>query len=320
LWAGSRRAYADRVNIKGKDPKKAASHTTPVNGRGPRPGFPVGLFSIRSPSPRSSSRQFRRRRRSLQLVAGLGILAIFCQSLLQTPSSRIPMTWALFRARALALPERVPPSRGARAGRRRRRRCRSDRGLEAGRSCWAPHTDDGEFGCGGTMTRLVDAGCEVRYVAFSIATRSLPDGFAPDTLAREVREATAELGIPSAQLRCTTSTCARSPSTARTSSSCSSACGGVEARGRLHAVAPRRAPGSQDGRRGRPCARSNARRFSATRSRGTTSTSRINGSSPSRRPSRAQGSPPSRSTRRSSTAATRTPSTFGTLRAPTAST
>ena len=60
----------------------------------------------------------------------------------------------------------------------------------------APHTDDGEFGCGGVMARLVEAGSEVRYVAFSIATRSLPEGFAPDTLAREVREATAELGIP----------------------------------------------------------------------------------------------------------------------------
>jgi LmbE family N-acetylglucosaminyl deacetylase len=60
----------------------------------------------------------------------------------------------------------------------------------------APHTDDGEFGCGGTMARLVESGAEVRYVAFSIATRSLPPGFAPDTLAREVREATAELGIP----------------------------------------------------------------------------------------------------------------------------
>ena len=64
----------------------------------------------------------------------------------------------------------------------------------------APHTDDGEFGCGGTMARLVDAVAEVRYVAFSIATRSLPPGFAPDTLAREVREATAELGIPEEQL------------------------------------------------------------------------------------------------------------------------
>jgi LmbE family N-acetylglucosaminyl deacetylase len=64
----------------------------------------------------------------------------------------------------------------------------------------APHTDDGEFGCGGTMARLVDAGAEVRYVAFSIATKSLPEGFAPDTLAREVREATAEIGIPESQL------------------------------------------------------------------------------------------------------------------------
>ena len=59
----------------------------------------------------------------------------------------------------------------------------------------APHTDDGELGCGGTMARLVEGGCEVRYVAFSIATRSLPPGFEPDTLAREVRQATAELGI-----------------------------------------------------------------------------------------------------------------------------
>ena len=64
----------------------------------------------------------------------------------------------------------------------------------------APHTDDGEFGCGGTMARLVEAGADVRYVAFSIATRSLPEGFAPDTLAREVREATAELGIPAENL------------------------------------------------------------------------------------------------------------------------
>src|SRR5437899_3488416 len=45
------------------------------------------------------------------------------------------------------------------------------------------------------MARLADAGCEVRYVAFSIATRSLPEGFPPDTLAREVRAATAELGL-----------------------------------------------------------------------------------------------------------------------------
>jgi LmbE family N-acetylglucosaminyl deacetylase len=64
----------------------------------------------------------------------------------------------------------------------------------------APHTDDGEFGCGGTIARLVEAGADVRYVAFSIATRSLPEGFPPDTLAREVKEATAEIGIPADNL------------------------------------------------------------------------------------------------------------------------
>ena len=65
----------------------------------------------------------------------------------------------------------------------------------------APHTDDGEFGCGGTMVRLAEQGVEVRYVAFSIATKSLPQGFAPDTLAREVREATAHLGVPEVEPR-----------------------------------------------------------------------------------------------------------------------
>jgi len=64
----------------------------------------------------------------------------------------------------------------------------------------APHTDDGEFGCGGTMARLVESGAEVRYVAFSIATKSLPEGFPPDTLAREVRDATTSLGIPESHL------------------------------------------------------------------------------------------------------------------------
>jgi N-acetylglucosamine malate deacetylase 1 len=64
----------------------------------------------------------------------------------------------------------------------------------------APHTDDGEFGCGGTIARLVDAGVDVRYVAFSVATKSLPPGFSPDTLAHEVREATAAIGVPAGNL------------------------------------------------------------------------------------------------------------------------
>ena len=87
-------------------------------------------------------------------------------------------------------------------GVRKRKQCENPAMLSAAKRALvlAPHTDDGEFGCGGTMARLVEQGVEVRYVAFSIATKSLPEGFAPDTLAREVREATAELGIPDANL------------------------------------------------------------------------------------------------------------------------
>jgi LmbE family N-acetylglucosaminyl deacetylase len=64
----------------------------------------------------------------------------------------------------------------------------------------APHTDDGEFGAGGTMTRLVEEGADVRYVAFSVATRSLPEGFPSDTLVEEVKAATAKLGISAENL------------------------------------------------------------------------------------------------------------------------
>jgi LmbE family N-acetylglucosaminyl deacetylase len=64
----------------------------------------------------------------------------------------------------------------------------------------APHTDDGEFGCGGTIVRLLEGGTDVRYVAFSIATKSLPAGFPSDALAQEVREATTEIGIPEENL------------------------------------------------------------------------------------------------------------------------
>ena len=64
----------------------------------------------------------------------------------------------------------------------------------------APHTDDGELGCGGAIARLVEAGAEVHYMAFSSASRSLPDGFPADTLLHEVRAATAELGIREAAL------------------------------------------------------------------------------------------------------------------------
>lgn len=59
----------------------------------------------------------------------------------------------------------------------------------------APHTDDGELGCGGTMHRLIEQGSEVIYVAFSICEESVPKGFHKHVLADEVKEATKVLGI-----------------------------------------------------------------------------------------------------------------------------
>jgi LmbE family N-acetylglucosaminyl deacetylase len=60
----------------------------------------------------------------------------------------------------------------------------------------APHTDDGEFGCGGTVARLRERGVDVRQIAFSTASRSLPDGFAHDTLRQEVQDAARAVGLP----------------------------------------------------------------------------------------------------------------------------
>jgi LmbE family N-acetylglucosaminyl deacetylase len=59
----------------------------------------------------------------------------------------------------------------------------------------APHTDDGEFGCGGTMARLAERGVDVRQIAFSIASRSLPAGFPADTLVHESRAAATAIGL-----------------------------------------------------------------------------------------------------------------------------
>ena len=64
----------------------------------------------------------------------------------------------------------------------------------------APHTDDGELGCGGTISRMVEEGREVYYAAFSTAAESVPPPFPPDILEKEVREGTKVLGIPAANL------------------------------------------------------------------------------------------------------------------------
>lgn len=60
----------------------------------------------------------------------------------------------------------------------------------------APHTDDGELGCGGTIAKCIEASCEVFYAAFSTADESVPAHFPKNQLEIEVREATGILGIP----------------------------------------------------------------------------------------------------------------------------
>ena len=59
----------------------------------------------------------------------------------------------------------------------------------------APHTDDAELGCGGTIARLVRSGHRVITVAFSAAEDSVPKGFPRDVLRTENRNAAQKLGV-----------------------------------------------------------------------------------------------------------------------------
>ena len=64
----------------------------------------------------------------------------------------------------------------------------------------APHGDDGELGCGGTMSRFIEEGCEVFYVCFSLCRQSMPEGFPENALEMEVKKATKSLGISPSNL------------------------------------------------------------------------------------------------------------------------
>tara|TARA_B110000027_G_scaffold131610_1_gene156227 strand:+ start:999 stop:1637 length:639 start_codon:yes stop_codon:yes gene_type:complete len=59
----------------------------------------------------------------------------------------------------------------------------------------APHTDDGEFGCGGTIAKLISEGVDIHYVAFSACEKSVLPEFPSDILLTEVTAATKVLGI-----------------------------------------------------------------------------------------------------------------------------
>jgi len=59
----------------------------------------------------------------------------------------------------------------------------------------SPHTDDGELGCGASVSKLIEQGKRVIYVAFSACEQSVLPQFPKDILIQEVTQATAELGI-----------------------------------------------------------------------------------------------------------------------------
>jgi len=60
----------------------------------------------------------------------------------------------------------------------------------------APHTDDAELGCGGTIARLLEEGKQVYSVAFSTCEESLPVGLPSDTLKKEFISAMTIMGVP----------------------------------------------------------------------------------------------------------------------------
>lgn len=59
----------------------------------------------------------------------------------------------------------------------------------------APHTDDGEFGCGASIAKFLQQGSRVIYVAFSAAEQSVLPHLPKNILRTEVKEATSILGI-----------------------------------------------------------------------------------------------------------------------------
>jgi N-acetylglucosamine malate deacetylase 1 len=65
----------------------------------------------------------------------------------------------------------------------------------------APHTDDGELGCGGTIAKFVEEGHNVFCAAFSIAQDSVPEGFSSDALKWEFIAAMKILGVDEKNLR-----------------------------------------------------------------------------------------------------------------------
>jgi LmbE family N-acetylglucosaminyl deacetylase len=64
----------------------------------------------------------------------------------------------------------------------------------------APHTDDGELGCGGSISKWIKQGKEIYYVAFSTMRKVVPPGMNAETFEQEIKESTQLLSIKPANL------------------------------------------------------------------------------------------------------------------------
>jgi O-antigen ligase len=106
---GFKRAYADRTGLHGRDPKKAASHSTPVTVAA-ETGIP-GLALLLWLGAASLLSAFRSRGRSAAggaaLAAGLTLGAIAVHSLFYNALFEDPTTWGLFGLIALAAARRA---------------------------------------------------------------------------------------------------------------------------------------------------------------------------------------------------------------------
>lgn len=59
----------------------------------------------------------------------------------------------------------------------------------------SPHTDDGEFGCGGTINKLIREGHTVHHVAFSSAANIIEHGTQNNKLVEEITQASFDLDL-----------------------------------------------------------------------------------------------------------------------------
>ena len=63
-----------------------------------------------------------------------------------------------------------------------------------------PHPDDVEFGCIGTLLKLIEKGVEVHYAVFSMCEKSVPKGLPPDVIKKELLQVVKELKLPKKNL------------------------------------------------------------------------------------------------------------------------